>query len=119
MENTNALRVTYNLGDKLKFAEERRWWTVRGVSQRYIICTRIGRGSNKGTKEEVARQILYTILDLKTYRRGAHDLIFNIYDFDSQEGIEELLNDLKDKNTHLSASNNVPICITGLKKPRT
>lgn len=119
MENTNALRVTYNLGDKLKFAEERRWWTVRGTSTRYIICTRTGRGSNKGTKEEVSRQTLYTILDLKTYRRGAHDLIFNKYDFESQEGIAELLKDLKDKLTHLSAANNVPICITGLRKPRT
>lgn len=73
-------------GDRVKFAENKIAWTVRSRSARYLILTRPFNPHNS---------VVYTIVDLKTMKRGPDDnglRFVNRYksDTDCAERLDEL-----------------------------
>lgn len=57
------------VGDRLRFAEEKRSYTVRAVSDRWVICT----------KPFAARQsVIYTVLDLHHQVRGVDNHVLSL-----------------------------------------
>lgn len=56
-------------GDKVKFANEAKAYTVRCANDRFAICTK---------PFNAKRTVLYTIIDFQERRRGPENLIFGM-----------------------------------------
>jgi hypothetical protein len=78
IEYCKSLKV----GDKIKFESERKKYTVKAKSDRYLICTK---------PFNPKHTVLYTIIDLKRLVRGPDNSIFGIYDYGVQEDIDRCL----------------------------
>ncbi|NMC30732.1 MAG: hypothetical protein GYA45_11750 [Pelolinea sp.] len=78
---TRSLKV----GDKIKFKSDKRKFTVRAKSDRFLICTK---------PFNLEHTVLYTIVDLKRLVRGRDNLVFGIYDYAIQKDIDECLKQL-------------------------
>lgn len=83
------------VGDKIKFASEKRKYTVKAKDDRYLICTK---------PFNVQKTVLYTIIDLERLVRGINNMVFNSYDYTIQEDIDECLVDLQQHNNGLEVS---------------
>jgi hypothetical protein len=59
---------TYQVGDLIRFPEDRRPYRVRARSDRYLICTK---------PFNLFHTVLYTIVDFERQERGPGDKIFN------------------------------------------
>lgn len=84
-----------NIGDKLKFQEDIKTYTIKAIGYPYVICT---------TPFNLQKTVYYTILDFKKRIRNRHNLIFNPYDFKDQKDIDECLKDLLEKNHSIEIS---------------
>lgn len=76
--------MTFSVGDKIKFVEERRRYTVQAVSAsgRYLACTYPF--MPKGT-------VVYTVVDLEQQLRGVDDSIGNSLGYETTEDCEHAL----------------------------
>lgn len=52
---------------------------------------------------------IYTCLGFDEKIKGAHNLVFNLYDFDTPEGCEKLVTDLSTGDTEISHRNRVEL----------
>jgi hypothetical protein len=80
-----GMHSIYKVGDRLKFTEERQSYTIQAINERYAVCTK---------PFNCQKTVLYTILDFKEGIRGPNDLVFNMYEYEKQDGCQEYLNDL-------------------------
>jgi hypothetical protein len=71
----------YRVGDRLRFAEERRPYTVQAVSAsgRYLVCTK---------PFAARRTVLYTVVDLVDRVRGVDNSIGNSLGYETRADCE-------------------------------
>lgn len=103
-EYKDIIKYCQNLkvGDKIKFESDKRKFTIKAKSDRYFICTK---------PFNLQQTVLYTIIDLERLVRGTNNLIFNGYDYEVQEDIDECLKDLESGNIEVSHRNCVKLDI--------
>lgn len=92
----------YKVGDKIKFTEEKRPYTIRACNERYLICTK---------PFNPLHTVLYSIVDLQEKIRGRNWWIFNIYDYKDDEGCEDCLRDLLSGECEISPRNRIALNI--------
>lgn len=94
--------MRFSKGEQIAFADEpRNPYTVRSIDARYAVCTRpidpvedAELLESSGYDEPPEGVPIYTIVDRDEMIRGEHDIIFNPYDFATDEGCDECLADL-------------------------
>ena len=101
---TPKLRV----GDTVKFADDKRVYTIRAMSSRYAICT---------TPYPKLGSVFYTIIDNEQMIRGPNDLVLNIYDYTLETECEKSLKDLLDTNIGISRRRSVPLVFDWIRSP--
>lgn len=68
-DGSNAVtQIPLNVGDKVKFVDDRRWWTVKGVTEHFAALTRQAEFERAGI-------LCYTVVDWRNGVRGPCDLI--------------------------------------------
>lgn len=106
---TTAANVRFALGEKIRFAEERKPYTVKAISERYAILTR-------PIELDGEKTVMYTIIDIQEMIRGPNDWVLNPYDMATAEGIAECLRDLnkpdgEEFKAHLSRRHSIPLVL--------
>ncbi len=88
-----AKEDTIEVGDKVYFESQKSPMTVKARSERYAILT-----------EPFYRQktVYYSIIDFLNQWKAPNNLVFNIYDYEDQESIDECLHDLMTGKIELS-----------------
>lgn len=116
-----ATRINFKIAKnyRWKFVEDP-WalWTIQAVGRRYAVLTR--QAHEKDCKidpflddsDPIDRmyiekypkigETLYTIWDIDNMTRGPHNLLMNVYNFETQEGCQEVCDDLHDGKIELS-----------------
>jgi hypothetical protein len=81
--------IQYDLevGDKVYFARYKRPFTVKACNSEFAICTK---------PLNILRTCLYTIIDWKQGLRNRNNMVFNPYDYEIQDDIDQCLRDLSD-----------------------
>ena len=92
-------------GATIRFAEERKPYTIRAMSERFAICTRPIR--HRGEKT-----VLYSIIDVQEQERGPNNLVFNMYDYSTDAGCQESLAALDAGEIELSRRRSVPLILS-------
>lgn len=95
-------RPLMKVGSKIYFDREKQPYTVKALNDRYVICTK---------PYNFKRTVWYTIIDLEEQIRGTNNLVFNMYDYKSQEGIDECMKDLLSGEVEISHRNRVDLNI--------
>lgn len=98
------------VGDKVYFLSQKSPMTVKARSGRYAICT-----------EPFYRQktVYYSILDFETQWKAPNDLVFNIYNYEDEESINESLRDLMQGKYELSQKRGIVLDIDWDKTKKT
>jgi len=89
------------VGEKIRFAEEKQSYTVRARSDRYLICTK---------PFNPRHTVLYTIVDLIEGIRGTENLIFCM-GAEDDKGCMEMLERLESGETEVSHRNRIPLYV--------
>lgn len=95
----------WSAGDKLKFAEEKRAYTIQACNERYAVCTK---------PYNPQRTVLYTIVDFAENIRGTENLVFGA-GAETKELCEEMLGRITTGETEISHRNNAPLQIEAAK----
>jgi len=82
----------YQVGDKIKFENEKQQYTIQARDNRYIIATK---------PFNLQKTVLYTIIDLKRGVRGPDNLIFG-FGYESRLECLEALTRLQDGSMEIS-----------------
>lgn len=85
-----------SVGDKVRFIPEKRPYTIKAKSNKFLICTK---------PFNLKKTVLYTIIDLERIVRGANNQVFNGYDYTVDKDIQECLNDLESGKLEVSHRN--------------
>lgn len=91
----------FAVGDKIKFASEKRRYTVQAASNRFLVCTK---------PFPLQKTVLYTVVDFDRGIRGTENVIFGA-GAETQEQCEEMLARLDAGDTEVSYRNNVRLDI--------
>ena len=91
----------YPVGCRIKFAGEKRSYTVQAANGRFLVCTK---------PFNPKRTVLYTIVDLEEQVRGTEDLIFCM-GFETPELCREALARLAAGESEVSHRNRVRLDI--------
>ena len=97
----------FQAGDKIKFVEEKTYYTIRCCSERFLICTR---------PYNFQKTVFYAIVDLEEGVRGPNNLVFNMYDYKTNKGCKESLKALEEGQIEVSHRNRIPLKIEKVKK---
>lgn len=105
-------RVYLNVGDVVVFTypfeEQKKKWTVRATSERFVVLTSRGFGAD----------LLYTIIDWDREVRGPVNLIgggYGIFKHNVMEKSEELINDLHGELVLLHNEDGTPEYSSGVE----
>ncbi len=99
-----------NIGDKIRFEEEKQAYTIQAMGVRYLVCTK---------PFNLKNTVLYTIVDLQENIRGTENLVFGA-GAETREQCEEMLMRLEGNDvdlgfqTEISRRNNVQLKIQEL-----
>jgi len=92
----------------LIFAEEPgQPYAVQAQNARYMICTRPmtkDDAEDWGYRGSIDTEVIYTIVDTETGRRGPHNAIFNIYELNTKAGCEKCLKDFTEPGAVLKVT---------------
>lgn len=106
----NDLLASAQPGWRVRFAEEKRAYTIRARGARYLVCTKPL--ACRGT-------VLYTVVDLQEDVRGTENLAFG-FGAETQEQCEQMVRRLEGKDriihTEMSYRNRVPLRVTAVMK---
>lgn len=91
----------WQIGDKIRFADERGTYIVRAASPRYLVCTR---------PYNFKRTVFYTIVDLVVEIRGTENLIFGL-GAETDRQCWEMLVRILTGESEISHRNRVPLQI--------
>ena len=97
-------RPFFRVGSEVRFAEERKPYTIRAMSERFVICTRPIRHHGETT-------VLYSIIDTEEMMRGPNDLVLNCYDYAADDGCRESLAALIADEIQLSRRHSIPLVL--------
>ena len=89
------------VGDKIKFAEEKRPYRIRALGKRYAVCTK---------PFNPKRTVLYTIVDFVDKIRGTENLIFG-FGAETDEQCNNMLERLEKGSTKVSHRNFIDLNI--------
>lgn len=106
---STATNIRFALGEKIRFAEDRKPYTVKAISERFAILTR-------PVKHKGEKTVLYTIVDIEEMIRGPNDWVLNPYDYKTDEGIAECMTHLnkaegEEMKAHLSRRHSIPLVL--------
>lgn len=93
-----------DIGDKIRFVEERQAYEVRARNTRYLICTK---------PHNLAHTVLYTIIDLERNVRGTDNLLFS-HGYDTDAAIRDNMKRLDKGVMEVSYRNCVPLNIKNI-----
>ncbi len=93
--------MSYKVGDKIKFIEEKMPYSIISCDDRYLICTK---------PYNPKRTVLYTIVDLQENVRGTENMIFCL-GFKTKEDCDEALERLQTGESEVSWRNRIPLKI--------
>lgn len=83
--------MTYQPGQRIKFAEEKQSYKIVAANERFLICTK---------PFNAQKTFLYTIVDLEDRRRGPDDKVFGpAYDYNDPAEANKALADLSSDQT--------------------
>jgi hypothetical protein len=91
----------FSVGKKIKFAREKRRYTVQAASKRFLVCTK---------PFAIYKTVIYTVVDFDRGIRGTENLIFGA-GAETREQCEEMLARLESGTSEVSYRNNVPLDI--------
>ena len=94
------------VGDKVKFKEEKKRYTIRAVGKRYVVMNK---------PFNARKTVIYTVCDFKEKIRGTESLIF-CAGAETNDQCTEMLQRLESGETEVSYRNRIPIRIDVLKK---
>lgn len=83
--------MAYNVGDKIKFKEEKQRYTVQAADKRFLVCTK---------PFNARKTVLYTVVDLEEGIRGIENLVFGA-GAETREQCEEMLSRLNGTDIEL------------------
>lgn len=89
----------FEVGDKVRFSNERQAYTVQAANEHFAICTK---------PFNPLKTVLYTIVDFKKQIRGTENLVF-CFGFEAREQCKRALARLTDGETKLSHRNWIPL----------
>ena len=92
----------FPVGTKIKFAEEKQFYTVQASNERFAVCTK---------PLNCKKTVLYTVINLDEDIRGTENLIFG-FGAESKSQCEEMLERLTTGETEVSYRNRVNLHIT-------
>lgn len=101
-QNENVMK-DYNVGDLIRFAEEKKPYRVRACDGRYLVCTK--------PFNLRPHTVQYTIVDLFEEIRGTDGYVFSPYDYYSDEDCNNYLSDLQHGEAEISKRNIVKLNI--------
>ena len=84
---------------KIKFAEEKRAYTIRCSTPRFAVCTK---------PFNPKRTVLYTIVDFVDEIRGTENLIFG-HGAETDEQCQAMLSRITSGETEISRRNRIPL----------
>lgn len=93
--------MNYKVGDKIKFIEEKKPYSIISCDSRYLICTK---------PYNPKRTVLYTIVDLQENVRGTENMIF-CQGFETKEECDEALERLQTGESEISRRNKIQLNI--------
>lgn len=109
-----AERIPLEFGDFVKFAEDRNYWSVRGLTDNFVLL----RKRTPFTKEASEDAWSYTILDWRNGIRGPSDWIGNGFGdgvwLDREQVERDLQEDFEDGSTEISARRDTRIRIASV-----
>ena len=91
----------YFVGQKIKFEEEKQRYTVKAISDNFVICSK---------PFNPRKTVLYCIIDIKKNIRGPENLIFPM-GCETEEEIEEMLQRLIEGESEVSHRGFLPLNI--------
>lgn len=91
----------YFVGQKIKFEEEKQRYTVKAVSDNFVICSK---------PFNPRKTVLYCIIDIKKNIRGPESLIFPM-GCETEEEIQEMLQRLEEGISEVSYRRFLPLNI--------
>lgn len=91
----------FKVGDKIKFAGEKRPFTIRSCDSRFLICTK---------PFNLKKTVLYTVVDLKQNIRGTENLVFCM-GYETDEDCYEALIRFQTGESEISHRNYVELLI--------
>ena len=97
----NMSQLDIKVGSKLKFSNDRLWFAVMAISDKFAVC------DSKGAK-------YHTIVDFNKKIRGDDNLVFH-NGYDTKELCEARLSELESGDLEISHRNNVPLEIIAIK----
>lgn len=93
------------VGGRVWFAEEKRPYTVRARSRRYLVCNK-----------PFFKTVLYCIIDLKTRMRSPEDRVFGL-GAETTEQCEAMVRRLERGETALSRRHEAPLVVLRVERP--
>ena len=99
-------KTKYNVGDKIKFIEEKQAYTIQACNERFLVCTK---------PFNLRHTVLYTVIDLKQNIRGTENLIFGM-GAETKEQCEEMLERLSTDKSEVSHRNYIKLKIKNISK---
>lgn len=94
--------MNYKVGDKIKFIEEKKPYSIIACDDRYLICTK---------PYNPKRTVIYTIVDLQENIRGTENMIFCL-GFETKEDCDEALIRLQSGESEISRRNRIQLNIS-------
>ncbi|WP_276142730.1 hypothetical protein [Rhodococcus sp. T2V] len=92
-------------GDRIRFGiEPRRPYTVRALSENFVVCTRHRDFATQG-------EFVYTVIDWRSGIRGPVTVIGHSMDVSTDQQCRDLLDDLEAGRWEISHRNRVPLDI--------
>ena len=92
----------YNIGDKIKFKEEKQRYTVRACDDRYLVCTK---------PFNPRKTFMYTMVDLKEGIRGRDGFILCGGDYTNEEEARDYIKGLRTGEAEISRRHRMPLNI--------
>ncbi|WP_257016283.1 hypothetical protein [Rhodococcus sp. ACS1] len=100
-----TIPIPLDAGDRIRFGlEPRRPFTVRAISEHFVICTRQRDFATQG-------DFVYTVIDWRNGIRGPINVIGQSADVSTVEQCHDLLNDLEAGRWEINHRNRVPLDI--------
>lgn len=100
-------KIPITVGSRIRFAEERRPYTVRAANNRFLVCTK---------PFNLKHTVLYSVVDFKRQIRGTENLIFGM-GAETDEQCRAMLVRLVSGESEVSHRNNVILNITLIDGP--
>lgn len=103
----------FSIAQEITFIEEPLTpYTVRAIGPRYAVLTRPCTAEDAEQFEfegDWSPEVVYTIVDSETWLRGTHDLVFNPFDFQSDDDCNRCLREIEAGQIFLSRRNSTVV----------